>query len=315
MSNQCTSNTHTNLRCLSWVTFLATLIVAIFSVTSTVFLYSKVQEHESKIQSLVEELRIYRYTSVNLDEDEQTRRSGIDRTKIIKRDISELVSESTDINLSLDSLFRLLGTGRDGRDGMPGRDGRDGSPGNIGPRGEPGPPGNPGVPGESGIPGKAGPGIIGGAHYTQTGSGSNHQCLPLNPIFDDVVIGTGGSRSLMYGTEYETSNFAPLAGVHDHDAVCAVCKVNSRSSVLMVPARNECPSDQWTREYYGYLMSDYHGHKRSEFICVDRNPEGRMASNTNSDGALLYLVEGRCGSLPCGPYVEGHELSCAVCSI
>ncbi|XP_006822460.1 uncharacterized protein LOC100376594 [Saccoglossus kowalevskii] len=237
--------------------------------------------------------------------------------------------------------------GRDGRDGSPGNIGPRGEPG---PPGNPGVPGESGIPGKAGPVGPPGlqnyitdtthtkmantsalyirwgrtecegdaqlvyEGVIGGAFYTHTGSGSNHQCLPLNPIFDDVDIGTGGSRSLMYGTEYQTSNFAPLAGVHDLDAVCAVCKVK-RSSVLMVPARNECPSEQWTREYYGYLMSDYHDHKRSEFICVDRNPEGRMASNADLNGALLYPVEGRCGSLPCGPYVEGHELTCAVCSI
>ncbi|XP_002737097.1 uncharacterized protein LOC100378529, partial [Saccoglossus kowalevskii] len=159
-------------------------------------------------------------------------------------------------------------------------------------------------------------GVMGGAHYTHKGSGSNYQCLPMNPIYDDVESGTGGSRALMYGTEYQMSTFSPLSALHDHDAVCAVCRVRSRGTVLMVPARNECPSTEWTREYYGYLMSDYFDHpSNKEFICVDRNPEGRDGSNANLNGAMLYPVEGRCGSLPCGPYIDGNELTCAVCTI
>ncbi|XP_002737843.1 uncharacterized protein LOC100375038 [Saccoglossus kowalevskii] len=152
-------------------------------------------------------------------------------------------------------------------------------------------------------------GVMGVARHIHKGSGSNYQCLPLNPIHDDVVSGTGGYRALMYGSEYQMNTFSPLSAVHDHDAVCAVCRVRSRGTVLMVPARNECPSTEWTREYYGYLMSDYYDQTNTEFICVDRNPEGRDGSSANLNGALLYFVEGRCGSLPCGPYVNGNELT------
>ena len=82
----------------------------------------------------------------------------------------------------------------------------------------------------------------------------------------------------------------------------------------MMPARNDCPSG-WTEEYHGYLMAEYHAAKHStEFICVDGNPEYVHGSKQNKNGALLYLVEGVCGSLPCLPYVEGRELTCAVCT-
>lgn len=37
-------------------------------------------------------------------------------------------------------------------------------------------------------------------------------------------------------------------------------------------------------------------------------------SHGNKNGALLHLVEGQCGSLPCLPYVGGRELTCAVCT-
>ena len=88
----------------------------------------------------------------------------------------------------------------------------------------------------------------------------------------------------------------------------------SRGSMLMMPARNDCPSG-WTEEYKGYLMTAYHGHQHStDFICVDGDPEYVPGSHANKNGALLYPVEGVCGSLPCLPYVSGRELTCAVCT-
>ena len=82
----------------------------------------------------------------------------------------------------------------------------------------------------------------------------------------------------------------------------------------MMPARNDCPSG-WTEEYDGYLMAEYYSHGRqSDYICVDENAEYVHGTRANRDGALLYPVEARCGSLPCRPYVSGRELTCAVCT-
>ena len=62
-------------------------------------------------------------------------------------------------------------------------------------------------------------------------------------------------------------------------------------------------------------MTEYYAHRSSQdFICVDEDPEYVPGSGANKDGALLYPVQGRCGSLPCGPYVGGRELTCAVCT-
>ena len=62
-------------------------------------------------------------------------------------------------------------------------------------------------------------------------------------------------------------------------------------------------------------MTEKYVHKHSsEFICVDGNSEYVHGSKSNLDGALLYPVEGVCGSLPCPPYVAGRELTCAVCT-
>ncbi|XP_002739169.1 uncharacterized protein LOC100366375 [Saccoglossus kowalevskii] len=158
-------------------------------------------------------------------------------------------------------------------------------------------------------------GVIGGEYYTNSGGGSNYQCLPLDPIWDQPSSGKCDACAKMWGSEYQSDLYPPFSHLFQHDSVCAVCLVNSRSRVLMVPARNQCPSIEWTREYYGYLMAENFNHQRSEFICVDRYAEVRPGSVDNDNGALLYNVEARCGSLPCGPYIDGYELTCAVCTI
>ena len=119
----------------------------------------------------------------------------------------------------------------------------------------------------------------------------------------------------MYGAEYEVSGYNPFRkSLHEHDVPCAVCYVKSRSTQIMIPATYEC-SASWTREYHGYLMSEHHGHPQSRnFICVDEEADYIPGSKHNHNGALLYPVEGQCGSLPCKPYVAGWELTCAVCT-
>ena len=155
---------------------------------------------------------------------------------------------------------------------------------------------------------------MGGSHYTHAGGGSNYLCMPLNPIYGKTINGNQG-YSYVYGVEYEMNAHAPLFpnNLHDHEAVCAVCHAESRSSHVMIPARNVCPSG-WTLEYHGYLMSNHISHKRSEFICVDSAPEARQGTQANLNGGLLYVVESHCGSLPCLPYKQGGELTCAVCT-
>ena len=155
---------------------------------------------------------------------------------------------------------------------------------------------------------------MGGSWYNHQGGGSNYLCLPLNPIFDRIIPGDQG-YSYIYGTEYEISGLNTFPrNLHDHDAPCAVCHAESRGSHVMIPARNVCPSG-WTLEYKGYLMSAYVGHKgRTQFICVDENPEATTGSHGNENGALLHFVESHCGSLPCPPYDNGKELTCVVCT-
>jgi len=83
----------------------------------------------------------------------------------------------------------------------------------------------------------------------------------------------------------------------------------------MVPAKYTCPTG-WTREYYGYLMAGYYysHHHSTQYTCFDNALKPVPGSSVNNIGIVFYFVEGRCGSLPCPPYDNTKELSCAVCT-
>ena len=202
--------------------------------------------------------------------------------------------------------------------------------------GPPGLDGNPGPRGESGPPGPKGDtttgGIVyvrwghdscpdggaqlvyagraGGSHYSHKGGGGNPQCLPLDPEYHQRQ-GTP-TFSYMCGAEYEGTD-GLVANSHDTDVPCAVCHVPTRNAVYMLPAKYSCP-EGWTREYFGYLMSAYHGHHRSDFSCVDYSLTPVTGSQPDHNGFLFYAVRGACGSLPCPSYIHDKELSCAVCT-
>eukprot|EP00058_Branchiostoma_floridae_P013330 XP_002598818.1 hypothetical protein BRAFLDRAFT_74505 [Branchiostoma floridae] len=259
----------------------------------------------------------------------------------------QLPGENGDVGLTeqTDTSACTLGlrgpSGRDGRDGAPGRDGaagRDGQPGPqgpIGPKGDIGPEGPPGEKGDTGADGDGGgsvyirwgrttcpndtetsliyDGIAGGTLNSHSGGGANYVCLPKDPEWGVFTNGNQGF-AYMQGAEYRVGANIPFGtSLSGHDVPCAVCHVASRGSKLMIPARHSCPSG-WTREYKGYLMTERQTHNRSEFVCMDREPETRPGGHENKGGALLYPVQANCGSLPCPNYVQGRELTCVVCT-
>ena len=63
-------------------------------------------------------------------------------------------------------------------------------------------------------------------------------------------------------------------------------------------------------------MAEYSGnnHRRSQFTCMDTALKSVVRSSANQNGLLFYFVEGRCGSLPCPPYDNTKEFSCAICT-
>ena len=157
-------------------------------------------------------------------------------------------------------------------------------------------------------------GVMGKSHATHTGGGVNYLCLPLDPEFPDNAQAGNQNGAYIYGVEYEKARSDRFfASVHDQDAPCAVCEVQGRSQVLMIPAKKTCPAG-WTLEYDGYLASQHHTHHNAEFICVSSGMEVRLGGGASVDGGLLYVVEAQCGALPCPPYVSGYELTCVVCT-
>ena len=213
-----------------------------------------------------------------------------------------------------------------GRDGLPGRDGAPGPPGTTG---ENGPQGKEGLPGptsggatyirwgKSFCPGVTGTelvysGIAGGSWYNQEGGGSNYLCLPKYPEYSSTLTyrGLRQDKTSIHGAEYHS----PIQGTHDHNVPCAVCRVSTRPTVVMIPAKASCPPT-WTREYYGYLMSQHKEHRRTVFECVDKAMESLPGSQARTTGAVFHHTEATCSTgLPCPPYNDRQELNCVVCT-
>ena len=93
-----------------------------------------------------------------------------------------------------------------------------------------------------------------------------------------------------------------------------MCVATTRVAVVMIPAKLTCPSG-WTREYHGYLMSEYYNHQSpSTFECIDHDAEAVPGSEADTQGGLFYHVEASCNGLPCDPYDPEKELTCVVCT-
>ncbi len=216
--------------------------------------------------------------------------------------------------------------------GLPGPAGPNGGRGFQGPQGVRGGIGIRGLTGPAGPPGTNSGGVIytrwgartcsnvpgtqmvysgrtGGSHYTHNGGGANHLCMPSDPRYSGYRSGVQG-HAYMYGSEYE----APIVGTHNHNVPCAVCLATTRETVMMIPARKECPTS-WTMEYKGYLMTEHYTHKRSTYECVDYYQVSIPGSHTDVNGALFYHVEADCGGMQCPPYDPEKELTCVVCTL
>lgn len=160
-------------------------------------------------------------------------------------------------------------------------------------------------------------GFAGGSYYGHTGAAADMLCLPDDPNwerYDDAAQ----DSAFIYGAEYNDHNRETSApndnGLFQDDVPCVACNIEHRSSVIMIPGKSSCYSG-WTREYWGYLMAGYHKHEAARnYYCVDSNPDSIPDTKANHNGYLLYYVEGRCGSLPCPPYVNYRELTCVVCT-
>ena len=158
-------------------------------------------------------------------------------------------------------------------------------------------------------------GSMAGAFWTDKGGGANHLCLPFDPQF---MPGLSNSRgAYIHGSEYElVDNInSGKRRIQDRNVPCAVCRVQTRATAIMVPARNTCPRG-WTREFYGFLMSGRNDHGKRDYVCIDREMRTLPGYPGNENGNTLYTVQTTCTSgLDCIAYQADNPLTCAMCTI
>ena len=141
--------------------------------------------------------------------------------------------------------------------------------------------------------------------------------MPEDPDYIQYTPGVQDWSSV-HGANYRVGgpySSSHLGHLNNRDVPCAVCHTTTRATVLMIPAKTQCPQS-WTREYIGYLMTEYKagGSYRTEFECVDKDAEALPGSSANFEGALFHFTEGACNNLPCPPYDPQKELTCVVCT-
>ena len=150
-------------------------------------------------------------------------------------------------------------------------------------------------------------GVVGGSAFFTRGGGHNPVCMPMDPEVDAVATEPGTqTHSRIWGAEYATPPW-------DQNVPCAVCSVTIGAEVMMVPARNSCPSG-WTMEYDGYLMSEGPNNFRSSFVCVDRSTGIVPGTSQHADAMDFFLCRADCPSLQCPPFSDTSVIGCAVCS-
>ena len=239
-------------------------------------------------------------------------------------------------------------TGLQGPTGPEGATGPMGLPGLHGPTGPKGATGQQGPPGQQGVAGPQGPkglsncagmyvrwgrttcpvnqstelvysGRAGGSWWNRGGGATNYLCMPDDPDYLQYAAGDQG-RNYVYGVEYDTYGGQPFRvqpNVYAHNVPCAVCMAVSRCSLLMIPAKTQCPTS-WTREYVGYLMSGAQGHTLpTTYECVDKDPESVPGLNSigwTSGSGIFNHVEASCNGMACPPYDSEKELTCVVCT-
>ena len=191
-----------------------------------------------------------------------------------------------------------------GVSGPAGMKGDRGTAGPMGTTGATGPQGEKGDRGLIGPPGSPAP-IVGGVTYNRWGNSNcrsgaervypgrtgvtfashqggaaNYLCMPNDPQYTLRFQSGVRGASFVYGTEYEL----PLvSGRYQHNAPCAVCYIPTKHTVIMIPAKTSCPSG-WTREYYGYLMSEHVNDRRTMYECVDIAMESIPGSQNDIEG-------------------------------
>ena len=158
-------------------------------------------------------------------------------------------------------------------------------------------------------------GYTAGDGFHDVGGGAGLLCLPDHPTWGNYTDGLNGYNGYIYGVEIDMIEHSHVFNhaVNQQDQPCVVCH-SSFAILHMFPGRIDC-FPGWSLQYAGYLMSSKpNSDMDRDYICMDSDPGALPHGGTNDNQGIIYLIEGRCGSLPCPPYVEGREIACAVCS-
>ena len=152
--------------------------------------------------------------------------------------------------------------------------------------------------------------------YDHTGGGVNPLCITLKPSWANVSGYSDGSQhgGKVYSAILYPGNGLPsLQHVNGRAVPCVACYVTDRQA-FMAAGQTDCPSG-WRLEYAGYLFAAYYNHQKSDWTCVDKNPESYLSSSGSS---YWYPAEIKCGTIGCsnrpGGYVANREVTCIVCS-
>jgi len=169
-------------------------------------------------------------------------------------------------------------------------------------------------------------GYVAAAWFGDAGGAANYICVHNQPQKgpNNMPLDQGSSGRL-FGVEYQIEGGYLNSGIwstannggaslQNEDAVCVICLNPDARELLTVMGRLDCPSDM-NLEYNGNLASNYFGFSRTEFICLDAAPESRPGGEADLNGGLLYPVQAFCGSLPCPPFGNYDEITCAVCTL
>lgn len=167
-------------------------------------------------------------------------------------------------------------------------------------------------------------GYITGPHYNSGGNGMNFLCTHEQPQFVRSQAGNQPYRSYLWGVEleYDTASSTQLltdnvngGQLLNQDMVCVRCYVEGSYDVMMIPGRHDCGGSGYDLQYKGFLVAEANLQRaRSEYICLDEAPEGAPGGSGNMDQSVFYVAQFRCGSLPCNPFVNDLEVTCAVCT-
>jgi len=168
-------------------------------------------------------------------------------------------------------------------------------------------------------------GYMSGGSYLSTGGGSNYLCMYDKPKFVRPVAGRQAYAGLILGVEFENVNnqYTSLfnldnlngGALNNQDMPCVRCYVQGSTDQIMLAGIPDCGSTAYDLQYSGFLVSGAPVHVgRSSFVCLDEAPEGTTGGQGNNNNEVIYPVEIGCGSLPCNPFVDGYEATCAVCT-